>query len=157
MRGVDPNVAQRLVDLGGGVLVEQDVLNVVEKIRAYDPNLEVQFLDPGRFSDITDAPYRVMELCADGAWRVVMTIWELDERVLERLAALDTQKNDILAGLDKANNAAKERRNARFREEIASVSEMAAAVLRSPKDTYKATNPVTGQEHEFRSIPQSDD
>lgn len=155
MRGVDPFVAKRMVDLGNGMQIESDVLSIVSKIQDYDPNLIVQFVDPTQ-SDIWDAPYQIMELCPDGLRRPVMQIWELDDRVLERLYACDKSRHDLMADLNKKNAKAKSVMDRRYKEEVAAVSEMVQGVLRSPKDTYTATNPVTGQKHTFRSLPHSD-
>lgn len=154
-RGVDPDVEKKLVDLGGGVLVEQDVLNVVEKIRAYDPNLTVQYLDPGRADALYDTPYQIMEECPDGLRRPVMGVWVLDESVLERIYACDRKRVDVLRNLDANNAAIRLQEQRRYDEEVAAVSEMVQGVLKSPKDTYKATNPVTGEEHKFTSIKKS--
>lgn len=151
MRGVDPEVAKRLVQIDEqGTMVESDVLGVVAKIQAYDPNLRVQFCDPTR-ATLADAPYRIMELCPDGQLRHVMSIMELDERVMERLYAADTYSTDVLADIELANRRARDNIRRRFRDEMEALTEMAAAVLRSPKDTYRATNPVTGQVHVFSS------
>lgn len=157
MRGVDDDVAQRLVDIGRGVLVEADVLGIVERIQAYDENLRVTFLDPEQFSDIRDAPYQIQEICPDGMRRPVMSVWELDERVLERLYAADTQRFDVLHRLEGNNKKALSIEKRRYKEEVQAVSEMVQGVLASPKDTYTATNPVTGEKHKFTSIKQSDD
>lgn len=155
IRGVDDNVHRKMVDIGQGMTVEQDVLNIVTKIRQYDPNLTVQYLDPDR-AEITDAPYMLMEECPDGLRRPVMEIWELDERVLEKIYAADTQRFDVLGDLDEANALASLNQKRRYKEQVAAVSEMVQGILKSPKDTYTATNPVTGQSHKFRSLRQSD-
>lgn len=155
IRGVDDDVHKRLVDLGNGVIVERDVNNTVIKLREYDPNIVVQYCDPA-LADLGDAPYRIMELCPDGMRRVIMEVWELDDRVLERIHELDKHRVDLLSELDKANFKAKDLQARRYKEEIASITEMAKAVLDSPKDTYRATNPVTGQRHKFTNVRQSD-
>lgn len=144
----------RLVELAQGVFIEEDVLGVVRAIQAYDENLVVQYLDPNQHSDITDAPYRIMEKCPDGHYRLVFSVWELDNRVLDRLHAADTQKHDILGRVDRSNNSVKLGWEKRYRAEIEAVSEMMSDVLRSPKDTYTAKNPVTGEDHKFTSLPR---
>lgn len=155
LRGVDDAVHKRLVDLGNGVLVEEDVNNVVEKLRRYDENLIVQYLDPDK-AEFMDAPYRIMELCPDGLVRPIMSVWELDDRVVEKIQGLDKYRNNILELLDKQNKKAQDEVRRRYRMEVEAVTEMVAGVLRSPKDTYTATNPVTGEKHKFRSLKQSD-
>jgi hypothetical protein len=145
-----------MVDLGGGVRVEHDVLNIVEKLREYDENLIVQMLDPARADAITDAPFRIMELCPDGLARPVLDVWTLDETVLERIYAADNRKFDTLWMLDQNNNKARRYEEQEFEDKTAALSDMVQGVLRSPKDTYRATNPVTGEEHTFRSMRRSD-
>lgn len=140
---------KRLVELATGEWMEEGAYEIVRKIQDYDPNLRVQYLDPARGGDITDAPYRILELCPDGIPRVVFTVWELDERIIERLHRADTQKGNILHGLDGSNLLAEKQRHRRYEDEEDALKEMVADVLRSPKDTYKATNPVTGEKHTF--------
>lgn len=147
-------VKKRLFEMADGTLVEEDVLGIVERIQSYDPNLTVQYLDPDK-SDFASAPYRVMEKCPDGNLRMVFECWELDERVLERLFRADTQKASVLEGIDNTNHLARKRIRQRYRDEQEALSDMVDGILNSHKDTYTATNPVTGQKHTFRSIPQS--
>jgi len=151
IRGVDDIVGERLNHLAGGISVSDDVLGVVRRLQEYDENIVVQFADPDQ-ADFTDAPYRIMERCPDQQLRVIMEVWKLDASVLERLYALDTQKLDVLARIDKANQAIVLGEKRRYQDETRALSEMAADVLRSPKDTYTATNPVTGESHKFTSI-----
>lgn len=144
---------KRLIEMSNGVIIEEDVLGIVERIQKYDPNLTVQYCDPDT-STLSDAPYRIMEECPDGLQRMVMECWTLDERVLEQLFAADTQKNNVLEGMDNRNHMVAAGVKQRYRDELAALSELAKDVLDSPKDTYSATNPVTGQKHTFRSIRQ---
>lgn len=151
----EPVVQQRLIQLAEGVVVEEDTLHIAEKIKAYDPNLRVQFVEPSR-AEFGDAPWRVVERCPDGFDRVALYAWELDERVLDRIRMADTNQVDVLAALNASNNRARDDEQRRYREDVAAVNEMVQGVLASPKDTYTATNPVTGQRHKFRSLRQSD-
>lgn len=154
-RGVDDDVARKLTDLGGGVLVEQDVLNVVEKLRAYDPNIVVTMLDPARADSLSDTPYMIMEECPDGLRRPIMGVWALDDSVVERVIACDRHRFDVLRQLDANNMAARLQEQRRYDEEVSALSDMVQGVLKSPKDTYTAKNPVTGEDHTFTSIKKS--
>lgn len=156
MRGVDPRVEKKMVQLTEGVVVEDDVLGVIKRIREYDPNLIVQYCDPA-LAEALDAPWRILEDCPDGVRRLVMEVWELDMRVMERLAAVDTHHLDLQAHLDMINEQARTQQKRRFKEEIAAVSELVHGVLNSSKDTYTGINPLTGFKHKFRSIKNSDD
>lgn len=133
---------QRLVEFAAGVYIERDVLRVVDAIRDYDPQLRVKYLDPDQGGDLTDPPYKIMELCPDGFERLVFAVWQLDGRVMERLYAADTQKHDIVGGIVANNAALREKEKRRFREEeLAEAREMTAAVIRSPRDTYRFPGP----------------
>lgn len=135
----DPATAQRLVDLGRGVKVEQDVLGIVEEIRRRWPVLDVQFLDPNRFEELTDAPYRVVEHCADGFDRVVFSTWTLDGRVLDRIYDADTLRGSILDRVDSNNNHLRERDKQRFQERMAEAHDIAVHALRA-RTTYSFVN-----------------
>lgn len=147
-------VNQRLYEMANGQLIEEDVLGIVSRIQQYDPNLIVQYLDPDK-SEISDAPYRVMEKCPDGNFRMVMECWTLDERVIERLHRADTQKFNVLEGVDNTNHLVNKNIKQRYRDEQAALSEMVKGVMDTHKDTYTATNPVTGQKHTFKASKQS--
>lgn len=156
-RGVDPTVEKKLVELSEGVYIEEDVLGIVARIQEYDENLTIQMVDT-KHPDfkLGDAPFRLMEECPDGLRRPVMDIWDLDARVLDRIMAADTHKGSLLAELKRINDVAEKAEKRRYREEVAAVSEMVQGVLRSPKDTYTATNPVTGEDHTFTALKKSD-
>jgi hypothetical protein len=130
-----------LVHLMPGVLVRNDVLNIVEKIRAYDDRLDVQFLDPDRFPDWGDAPYRVVERCKDGFTRTVFGVWELNDTVLDRIRMADTARTDVLANLDANNAAVRMNSNRRFREEIlGEAHDIMKHAMQNPKTSFTFKN-----------------
>ena len=133
---------RRLVELAAGVYVENDTLRIVQAIQEYDPNLRVKYLDPDRGGELGDPPYKIFELCPDGHERLVFGVWSLDDRVLERLWAADTQRHDIPARLAQHNAKVRQDSARRFREEqLGEAHEMVVAVVRSPKDTYRIPTP----------------
>jgi len=124
-----------------GVLVRNDVLNIVDKIRAYDDRLDVQFLDPERFPEWGDAPYRIVEKCKDGFTRVVFSVWELNDTVLDRIRMADMASTDVLARLDANNAAVKMNANRRFREQVlGEAKDMLIHAMANPKTSYKLHN-----------------
>lgn len=127
---------QRLIELAAGVYVEADTLDIVQRIRDYDPNLRIKYLDPDRGGEFDDPPYKIMELCPDGHERLVFGVWSLDAQVLERLYLADTQRHDILTNLEKRNNRAASEVQRRYTEEREEALEMTKAIIRSPRDTY---------------------
>ena len=136
----DRETAKRLVDLGRGVQVENDVLGVVEEIRRIWPVLNVQFLDPDRFEQLTDAPYRIIEHCADGFDRVVFTTWTLDKSVIERIWNADSLRGSVLDRIDANNNALKAGERQRFRERLDEAADLAKHILQSPGTSYSFRN-----------------
>lgn len=120
----------------GVVLREQsDVFRIVERIRAIDPNLDVAYLDPDK-ATITDAPYMIFEWCRDGVPRVLFSVWEMDERVIDRIHAADTTKVDIEAAIEKANEAAREEARKKSQETIAEGGDIIAHAFANPKTSY---------------------
>lgn len=136
----DRETAKRLIDLGRGVRVENDVLGVVEEIRRIWPVLDVQFLDPSRFEDITDAPYRIIERCADGFDRVVFSTWTLDKSIIERIWNADTLRGSILDRIDANNNALKAGERQRFKERMDEAADLARSIMKHPSTSYKFRN-----------------
>lgn len=130
-------VKGRLLEMASGELVERDVLNIAEKLRQYDPNLQLQYLDPSHFdAGIGDAPWRVLEMCKDGIPRVVLTAWELDERVLERIEAADNNRRDLIAVIDGRNEVIRRERNRRYEEERENEKDIIVSYLKSPKGRW---------------------
>jgi hypothetical protein len=131
----EDEVKKRLVELADGSLVENDVLNIVEKIKNYDPNLRVKYVDPAR-AQFGDAPYRVTEMCPDGLERLVMEVWELDEKVFERIIAADNSRNNVLLSVDNANLLAAKIQERRYEEIKLEDQDILTHYLKSPKGRY---------------------
>lgn len=125
---------KHLVALGGGYYVQQDVLNIVERIRDYDPNLRVKYLDRG--ATIDQAPYALTEICKDGIERLVFFIWDLDERVLERLYAADNAKFDVYTEMNLKNATARANSNRRYEERRLEAIDITKYMLKSPKGVW---------------------
>ena len=129
------DVKKRLIELSDGSYVEEDVLNVVEKIRAYDRNLNVKYVDPAR-ADPGDPPYKVVELCPDGIERVVFGVWTLDETVLERLYKADNARTNVLLDVHGNNLLAQKEQNQRYREVQLEDQDILLHYLKSPKSRW---------------------
>ena len=129
------DVKKRLIEMADGSYVEEDVLNVVEKIRSYDPNLGVKFCDPA-LADPEDPPYKIVELCPDGMERVVFGVWELNELVLERLYVADNSRRNVLLDLHGNNLLAKKAMERRYEEVMSEDKDIIASYLRSQKGRY---------------------
>lgn len=129
------DVKKRLIEMADGSYVEADVLNVVEKIRAYDPNLNVKYVDPA-LADPTDPPYKIVELCPDGMERVVFGVWELNEAILERLYKADNSRTNVLLDLHGNNLLAKKEQERRYTEIRLEDQDILTHYLKSPKGRY---------------------
>lgn len=139
-----------LVQLDDGSLIQDDVLRIVERVSEYDPNLKIQYLPWA--GGVDQAPYRLVEKGKDGEWRKVFDIWELDQRVLDRIYAADSHKLDLLKLIDEHNAKAKADKEKAREEEAERDKDIVASIVRSPKDTYTA--PVNGEVKKFTSTPR---
>lgn len=119
----------------GGMYVEADALRIAEKVNDFDPNLRVQYLEEA--AAIGDPPFRVVESCRDGVDRTVLYAWQLDDRVIERLYAADTQRRDILLAIDKQNAEVRKQEVQRYQEKLQEAADITASIIRSDKETYK--------------------
>lgn len=135
----DTETGKRLIDLGRGVQVESDVLGIVQEIRKRWPVLDVQFLDPEKFSELTDAPYRIVEHCADGFDRIVFSTWKLDSTVFDRIYAADNLRGSILERVDANNNKLKADQKQRYKESLEEAADMTKHILRAGT-TYRFRN-----------------
>lgn len=149
MSKAELDVKEKLVEIAAGVYVERDTLRIAEKIQEYDPNLRLKYCAENQ--RLTDAPYKLVELCPDGNERVVFDIWELDDRVLERLWKADTKKFDINQMLDTTNQKAKEAQKRRYKDIQGEANEIAHSVFKSSKDTYVYEEPSTGKKIKFHA------
>ena len=133
------DVKKRLIEMSDGSYVEADVLNIVEKIRAYDIHLSVKYCDPAR-ADPDDPPYKIVELCPDGIERVVFGVWNLDETVLERLYQADNARTNVLVDIHGNNLLAKKAMERRYREVCLEDQDIITHYLKSPKGRYSFKN-----------------
>lgn len=136
-----------VLDLGNGFLnvdgniVEKDVYNIAQRIKHYDENLEILYLDPDRYDrTVNDAPYIIAERCKDGNLRRVFEVWTLDESVLERIESADTQRHDLMAIMDGRLVEFKNEREQRYKEKTLEAKDVFAHLLKNPSTTYTFPN-----------------
>jgi hypothetical protein len=136
----DPGI-RHVIQNAPGSFVEDDVLGIVDWIRAYDEDLDVMCLDPTRM-DITpdDPPYIIVEHCRDGVIRIVFRCWTLDERVKERIIAADTQTTDVLSALDAANRATRAAQERAYQDSVGEAKDIMLHIFKNPKTTYRFRN-----------------
>lgn len=142
-----------VVQVDDGVYIQGDVFGIAKRIMETWPELTIQYLEPSPFNDVTQAPYRIVELCPDGSTHVVTSCWQLTEKTMEEIHAADmyrfANKQELGFKMELDNIAAKERIKKAEAEKNDALTEMVADVLKSPKDTYTAVNPVDGRHHKF--------
>jgi hypothetical protein len=131
-----------LVRLDDGSFVERDVLNVIQKIMEYDPNIKVQYLEYA--ANLNEAPWRVVELCRDGQWRTIFYCWTLDDRVLHRLRMADTNVTDVQGNLESNNERVRREHLRRYRDRMEHAEDIVSHILASPKGRYSFDDPDTG-------------
>jgi hypothetical protein len=118
---------------------QEDVFRIVERIRAYDPNLDVAYLDPDKGS-ISDAPYVIVEHCRDGKTRLLFSVWQLDMSVMDRIYAADTTKVDVQGAIDIANEKARKEREAKGKSTFDEAKDIVKHIIKNPKGTYSFPN-----------------
>lgn len=130
-------------------VVEDDVLGIVTEIQYRWPNLKIQYLDPERFADITDAPYRIIEQLPNGDINVVLQVWTLDRRVIDYLHQHNSHAVDIQAAIERENAKARKAQEAAKAEAFGERRDIIEHAFRSPKMTYTYDDPDTGEAKKF--------
>lgn len=134
---------------GDIVSVEDDVAHVVKEVNRLWPDLKIQYCPT---PDNGDAPFRVVELCNDGVWRPVLSVWTLDNRLLDMLHNCDSYKVDVLAELDRHNAVVKADQLALENSWRTAAKDVLLQVFKNPKGRYTIPDPRPGHEREILVI-----
>jgi hypothetical protein len=134
------DTGKELVHLSDGSYCSQDLYGVVEKIRNYDDTLDVLYLDPDKFPDMTDAPYIIVKKQPDGRQVRIFSCWELNEEVYQRLLFADTFKQDVLKMMDDHNRKLQKEIDAKRDEVLSEAGDQTKHLLANSKTTYKLRN-----------------
>lgn len=126
--------SDNMVKLDESTIIEHDVLNVIQKVMEYDQNLKVQYLE--RAAVMGDAPWRIIERCKDGEWRVIFYTWQMDERVLDRIRMADCHSVDVLSAVDANNTSLRKLEGRRFAERMGEAADITEHILKSSKGRY---------------------
>jgi hypothetical protein len=130
----DPGTGDHLIV--DGHVVERDALRIAEAIKDYDENLELICLDPD-LADVNDAPFIVCERRkVDGALIRIMEAWQLDDRILERIYAADTQRSDVLLGLEKKEAQLRRDQESRYQEKRDANKDLVESIVKNMKSKY---------------------
>jgi len=113
--------------------VPQSVMDVVNDIRDRWPELAVRFLDPSQHADLTDAPYIIVDTRNE---RVVLKVWELDQRVIEQLSLRDRNTWELMKLITLEEERQKKVKEDADQEERDEIKDKVLHTLRSPKGSY---------------------
>lgn len=122
-----------------GQIVERDALNIAEKIREYDENLELMCLDPDK-AGVNDAPFVVLEKLPNGTMTVAFEAWQLDDRLLERIYQADGRRLDTLAHIEGVLSKPRRDNERRYAEKREENKELMLAVFKSEKSSFTIKN-----------------
>lgn len=134
------DTGREVVQLSDGSVCTDDVIGVVEKIRAYDNTLDVLYLDPDRFPDLTDAPYIIVKKQPDGRHVRIFSCWELTEEVYQRILFADTFKHDVQKMMDDHNAKLRKEIKAGRDDQLGEMTDKVGHLLKTPKTSYSLHN-----------------
>lgn len=128
-----------------GQFVSQRVAQVIEAIHEYCPDIEVQWVPQGQRTGKDVAAFRLIHNIPNGEPYVIFHVKDEDEfdaRVLKRLIMGDQRFGNgvTLSELEASEIAAKAVARQRFLDELEEANEIASAIIKSPKDTYKVND-----------------
>lgn len=123
-----------------GAIVERDALNIAERIHEYDENLVLMCLQNDSLSELHDAPFVLCERRPDGSLHRVMEAWKLDERILERIYAADSQRFDTLESLTRMEKKRKDDSDRRYREKMDENLDILVSAVKNRKSTFTVHN-----------------
>jgi hypothetical protein len=124
-----------------GNWVSEKQRRINEILQDFDPNLQLQWIPPGRRNE-KDEPFRVVCFPTNGHPYLICTAMEADERLLATVfsAKQANKGGNLLSWLDNYNRA-KEIYNAKINHERRQEArEMAASIAASDKSSYKLYN-----------------
>lgn len=107
---------------GHMVAIEQDLLDVISRIREIDPRLSVKWSVDGEYFAIYED--------VNGKDELVFTTNELDQRVVERLQFLASVDYDYVKEIDRADKDAEKAQEHEFSEKVGERGERLAHALR---------------------------
>ena len=126
-----------------GHLVSQRVSQVVAAIQEYAPEVEVQWVPPAQRDNDT-AAFRLVHHPKDREPYVIFHVKnedEFDARILKRLMMGDQRNGPLTIGEIEASEAAAAAvARQRYLDQLEEANELASAIIKSPKDTYKVND-----------------
>lgn len=142
--------SDRMVATSDGTFVSERVQNVVEAIREYDENIEVQYI-PVRARVGNEPAFRLVHNIPGGEPYVMFHVKdesEFDARVLKKIIMNDQAKNKTHVSEYDAWEETKRRIfNQQFKDRLEEANDIAFHVLRSPLNTYRVDKNTVIKDH----------
>ena len=115
------------------ILIEEDVLDVVRRLKEISPSLHVYFNQQKHPKHGDEGYFVIYELCEDGEERLVTTVKELDPRLIAHFERMAHESWDVLAEMDKMDEKAAKDKEAAFSERVGEIGERLHHALRQDK------------------------
>lgn len=142
-------MARGLTVTGEIVEVPEDLFRIRDEIESRWPNLWVTYLNPDTPTTakrvgpcLGDAPFIIWERTQQGP-RQVMSVWQLDQSVIDKLHLMNSANVDVLAEIDKHNDKLRRDMERENEEMLAEGRDMSASALShfgKGKIEFKYTN-----------------
>jgi hypothetical protein len=124
-----------------GMIVERDALSIAERLKEYDPNLEIMCLDSDMYyHEMSDAPFVICCRRPDGTLYKVFEAWELNERIIERVAMADSNRINVFDRVVSLEEAKRKEVQERYHEEHLENTDQFVHAMLSRKNTYTLKN-----------------
>lgn len=130
----DPGYGEHVVVDGN--IVERQALYLVEKIKDYDPNIEVLCVDPNMAGPFEE-PFQICERVGDQVYKI-FGCWELNDSVLERIYLCDTKRIDVLGAMEKHNQQVRAEQQRRYKEKREAAKDIVEHAIRAFEDRDKS-------------------
>ena len=132
----------RLIDVDG-FLVEEDALRVAEKIKEYDPDLEILCLKP-EMAGAGEEPFQICHKDSSGVLRKIFGCWELNDMVLERIRLSDGHRVNTIDVLNNMEAQIKKDRDSRYRDLLDEKKDLVDHIAANRRNVYTFRDEVTG-------------
>lgn len=128
-----------------GHVVERDTLRIAEKIKEFDPNLEILCLDPDYIADVNEAPFVIVEY-VNGTFKRVMEAWTLDDQILHRLHfARNRTVEELTQKYEDLKKVQYDRQQSRYKEEKALKKDLVKHIVSDKHSSYSFKDEDTGE------------
>jgi hypothetical protein len=129
-------MAKGLAPNGDIVEVPEDLFRIRDEIEARWPNLWVTYLNPDHPTSakrvglaLGDAPFAIWERTSEGP-RFVLSVWKLDQSVIDKLQLVNGANGDVLERIEKENAKLRKDLTREHEEVFAEGADMMKSMIR---------------------------